>query len=45
MHGIEPLEYLKDVLTRWPSMTNHQVQELTPLKWKESRCKPAAQAA
>jgi len=45
MHGIEPLEYLKDVLTRLPSMTNQQVQELTPLKWKESRNNAAAQAA
>ena len=45
MYGIEPLEYLKDVLTRLPSMTNHQVEELTPRRWKESRCKAAAQAA
>lgn len=44
MHGIEPLEYLKDVLTWLPSMTNHQVEELTPRRWKKFRCKAAAQA-
>ena len=45
MHGIEPLAYLKDVLTRLPSTTNQQVAELTPRRWKESRSKAAAQAA
>ena len=45
MHGIEPLAYLKDVLTRLPSTTNQQVAELTPRRWKESRRKAAAQAA
>lgn len=45
MHDIEPLEYLKDVLTRLPSMTNQNIGELTPRRWKESRCRSAAQAA
>jgi transposase len=45
LHGIEPYEYLKDVLTRLPSTTNHTVSQLTPLKWKEARRKPARQAA
>lgn len=34
-HGIEPLEYLKEVLTRLPSMTNWQVKELTPAAWSK----------
>ena len=33
MYGIEPYAYLKDVLEKLPTMTNQQVQELTPLKW------------
>lgn len=37
IQGIEPYEYLKDVLTRLPSSTNHTVGELTPIKWKEAR--------
>ena len=37
MHGIEPCAYLKDVLERLPHMTNHQVSDLTPLKWKQER--------
>jgi hypothetical protein len=37
MHGIEPYEYLKDVLERLPTTTNRQVAELTPLKWKQAR--------
>ena len=45
MHGIEPLAYLKDVLTRLPSTTNQQVAELTPRQWKQSRRKAADQAA
>lgn len=33
MHGINPEEYLKDVLSRLPHTTNHQARELTPAKW------------
>jgi len=32
--GINPQEYLTDVLRRLPSMTNHQVKDLTPSRWK-----------
>jgi hypothetical protein len=28
--GIDPYAYLKDVLTRLPKMTNHQVPEVIP---------------
>lgn len=47
MHGIEPCAYLKDILERLPTMTNHQVSELTPLKWKQARQRQphASQAA
>jgi hypothetical protein len=34
-HGIDPLVYLKDVLTRLPAMTNQDdIAALTPAKWK-----------
>jgi transposase len=32
--GINPQEYLTDVLRRLPSMTNQQVKELLPSRWK-----------
>ncbi|MDF1815610.1 MAG: IS66 family transposase [Verrucomicrobiales bacterium] len=35
--GIDPLEYLRDVLTRLPSMTNHQIPEITPAAWLRHR--------
>jgi len=28
--GIDPFEYVRDVLDRIPSMTNHQIGELVP---------------
>ena len=46
LHGIEPRAYLKDVLAaRLPSTTHQHVAELTPLRWKKARQKPAGQAA
>ena len=45
MHGVEPYEYLKDVLARLPSTTHQRVGELTPLRWKQARDKSVAQAA
>ena len=44
LHGIEPCEYLKDVLARLPSTTHQHVAELTPLNWKKARQKPAGQS-
>ncbi len=32
-HGIDPHAYLKDVLTRLPSMTNWRIKDLTPRAW------------
>lgn len=39
--GINPQEYLSDVLERLPSMKNHEVVELLPSRWKPSPAKPA----
>jgi len=36
-YGINPQEYLTDVLQRLPSMTNNQVRELLPDQWREAR--------
>jgi transposase len=32
-HGVEPYSYLRDVLTRLPSMTNRQIKDITPKSW------------
>ncbi len=38
MHGVEPYEYLKDVLERLPRMTNQdRLDQLTPRAWKTAR--------
>jgi transposase len=36
---IDPYTYLRDVLTRLPHMTNHQVPEVTPEAWAKARQK------
>ena len=36
-YGINPQEYLTDVLGRLPSMTASQVRELLPAQWREAR--------
>lgn len=46
MHGVEPFSYLKDLLERLPTMTNQdELDQLTPLNWKETREKSLQQAA
>lgn len=40
--GIDPWEYLRDVLARIPSMTNQQVDSLLPENWKSVVKEPAA---
>ncbi len=45
MHGVEPQEYLKDVLERLPRTTNQQVAQLTPLNWRKAREHSLKQAA
>ncbi len=34
--GIDPYAYIKDVLTRLPTMTNHQIVEITPEAWAKA---------
>jgi hypothetical protein len=44
--GINPYAYLRDVLTRLPSMTNWQVKQVTPEAWaKTLRSSTTATAA
>ena len=38
--GIDPYTYLRDVLTRLPHITNHQVSEITPAAWAKARRQP-----
>lgn len=35
--GIDAYHYLRDVLTRLPSLTNHQVASITPKAWLKAR--------
>jgi transposase len=39
--GLNPQEYLTDVLSRLPSMKNHEVKNLLPSRWKPSPAKLA----
>jgi transposase len=43
--GIDPCAYLKDVLTRLPTMTNHQIPEVTPEAWARTQRQLQRQAA
>lgn len=40
--GIDPQTYLRDVLTRLPTMTNRQIKDVTPAAWAKAQ-EPAAQ--
>jgi transposase len=40
-HGINPQEYLSDVLGRLPSMKNHEVKELLTSRWQPPKSQPA----
>jgi len=42
---IDPYAYLKDVLTRLPNMTNHQIHEVTPAAWAKANLLLQRQAA
>lgn len=35
--GIDPQSYLRDVLTRLPTLTNRQIKEVTPEAWAKAR--------
>ncbi len=43
--GMDPYEYLRDVLTRLPSMTNWQIPEVTPQAWAAAKAAAKAAAA
>jgi transposase len=43
--GIDPYAYLKDVLTRLPKMTNHQIHEVTPAAWAKAQTQLQQQVA
>jgi transposase len=43
--GIDPYAYLKDVLTRLPNMTNHQIPEVIPSAWAQAHLQVQRQAA
>ena len=45
--GLDPLAYLREVLTRLPTATTSQIAELTPEAWGKAQCpaRIAAQAA
>lgn len=40
--GIDPQSYLRDALTRLPTLTNWQIKEVTPEAWAKAR-QPADQ--
>jgi IS66 C-terminal element len=35
--GIDPFAYLRDILTRLPTMTNRQIPEVTPEAWAKAQ--------
>ena len=39
-HGIDPFAYLRDVLSRLPSMTNWQLKDVTPEAWAKAQRAP-----
>ncbi|HLY40264.1 MAG TPA: IS66 family transposase [Terracidiphilus sp.] len=43
--GVDPYAYLRDVLTRLPRMTNHQIPEVTPAAWAKAQTQLPQQAA
>jgi transposase len=34
--GIDPQSYLRDVLTRLPTMTNRQIKDVAPAAWAKA---------
>ena len=42
---IDPQEYLRDVLTRLPTLTNQQIAELTPEQWAKARAEEAPESS
>ncbi|MCB1069789.1 MAG: IS66 family transposase [Kiritimatiellae bacterium] len=44
-HGVDPYAYIKDVLDRLPSATNHQIPEFTPKAWAAAQSQPISLAS
>ena len=44
-HGLDPYAYLRDVLTRLPSMTTSQIKDVTPAAWAKAQRKALRPAA
>jgi transposase len=44
-HQIEPYTYLRDVLTRLPTMTNRQIKHIVPKAWAAAIKNTSARAA
>jgi transposase len=43
--GVDPYAYFKDVLTRLPRMTNHQIPQVSPSAWAKTQTQLQHQAA
>jgi transposase len=43
--GFDPYTYLREVLTRLPRMTNHQIPEVTPAAWAKAQLQLQSQTA
>jgi transposase len=43
--GLDPYAYLREVLTRLPNMTNHQIPEVVPAVWGKPQRPPQVQPA
>ena len=43
--GLDPYAYLRNVLTRLPTLTNYQVPGITPANWARSHPAPRSLAA
>ena len=43
--GLNPFDYLREVFTRLPSMTNWQVKNITPESWANDKSRNASRAA
>jgi transposase len=44
-HGVEPYSYLRDVLTRLPSMTNRHIKDIVPKAWAAAKKAAATRKA
>jgi transposase len=43
--GVEPFAYLRDLLTRLPTLTNWQIKDVTPQAWAKTKIAPGLKVA